>query len=77
MSTFPSVMNKAQLEILKILAREVSDDDLLAIKRLIVLYFAKKAIQCTNEVWDINGWTSDDENRLLQIHERTPYRPIQ
>ena len=73
MGTFPGVMNKAQLEILKVLAREVSNDDLIAIKRMIVRYFALKAIQSANEVWDKNGWTLEDENRLLQIHERTPY----
>ena len=70
MSTLPPSFNEMQLEILKLFAREMSQEDLKAIKRLIVRYFAQKAIKGANQVWDSNAWTKEDEARLLNIHER-------
>ncbi len=73
MEILQSPFNKAQLEILKLLSREVSDSDLLEIKKLIIRYFSRKAIDSANKVWDENGWGVEDEKRLLSVHERTPY----
>ncbi len=63
-----------QLELLKIFVREVSDEDLLEIKRLITQFFAQKAIAEANKVWDEKGWTEAEAQRMLQTHMRTPYR---
>lgn len=74
MQNIPQPLNQIQLEILQLLSREMSVDDMLAIKRLIVRYFAQQAINNANQVWDENGWSKSDEERLLHIHERTPYK---
>ena len=65
--------NEMQLDIIKLFARDITADDMKAIKRLIVRYFAQKAIQSANLVWDEKGWTKENEADLLNIHERTPY----
>ena len=65
--------NEMQLDIIKLFARDMTADDMKAIKRLIVRYFAQKAIQSANLVWDEKGWTKENEADLLNIHERTPY----
>jgi signal-transduction protein with cAMP-binding, CBS, and nucleotidyltransferase domain len=75
MTAIPQPFNEMQLEIIKLFARDMSTEDMKSIKRLIVRYFAQKAIQNANKVWDDNGWTKEDETRLLNIHERTPYMP--
>jgi hypothetical protein len=71
--TIPQPLNEMQLEILQLFNRDVSEEDMLAIKRFIVRYFAQKAISGANQKWDENGWTAEDEERLLNLHERTPY----
>ena len=73
MEALQSPLNKAQIEILKLFSREVSDTDLLEVKRFIVKYFARKAIDSANKVWDDKEWGAEDEKRLLSVHERTPY----
>ena len=73
MQSIQSPFNEAQLEIIKLFARDLTAEDLKEIKRLIVKYFAQKAIQSANQVWDENNWSTEDEKRLLNIHERTPY----
>ena len=70
-----SSLNNTQLEILKLFTRELNDQDLLEIKRLIVRYLAQKATKLADEVWDKKGWTNEDMEKFLQLHERTPYNP--
>jgi ATP-dependent 26S proteasome regulatory subunit len=73
MQTVPQPLNPMQLEILHLFSRDMSVEEMQDIKRLIVRYFAQKAVAQANQVWDEKGWTAADEERLLQLHERTPY----
>ena len=68
-----SPLTNAQLEILKFFSRELSEEDLLAIKRLFVRYLAEKATRLADEVWDKKGWTNEDMKQFAQTHMRTPY----
>lgn len=64
-----------QLELLKLFSRDLSEEDLKAIKRLIVQYLAEKATDLADKVWEEKGWTNEDMDRLLDTHMRTPYQP--
>ena len=61
-----------QLELLKLFSRDLSEEDLKAIKRLIVHYLAEKATYLADQVWDKRGWTNEDMVRFLETHMRTP-----
>ena len=52
-------LTEPQLDLLKMFSHKVDDADWLAIKRMIVHYFAQKAIDGANQVWDEQGW--DDQ----------------
>ena len=67
-------LSNMQLELLKLFSRDIEDADLLALKRLIVKYLAKKASQLADNVWDEKKWTNKDMEKLLNQHERTPYK---
>lgn len=58
----PAPMNNLQLELLKIYGTGVSDEDLLAIKRMLAKYFMEKAINRADEIWEERGYT----NELMQ-----------
>ncbi len=68
-------LNDLQLEILKLFSRELDEQDLLAIKRLIVKYLAEKVTRMADDLWEEKNWTSEDMERILNTHERTPYNP--
>lgn len=68
-------LNDLQLELLKLFSRGLDEKDLLAIKRMIVKYLADKLTVMTDEVWEEKGWTNEDMERILEMHERTPYNP--
>ena len=54
-----------QLELLKIFSRDIPESDLLEIKSLLIQYFAKKAMDLADGVWEQNNWDEHDENRFL------------
>jgi hypothetical protein len=68
-------LNDQQLEILRLFSRELDEEDLREIKRLIVGYLAQKVSHLADEVWEKNNWSDEDMERLLETHERTPYDP--
>ena len=74
METLKTPLNEPQLELLKMFASNISETDWLEIKRLIVRFFAKKAMTSANETWDKNAWTAEDEQRMLETHMRIPYK---
>lgn len=66
-------LTEPQLDLLKMFSYKVDDADWLAIKRMIVHYFAQKAIEGADKVWDEEGWDDKKVDDLLKTHLRTPY----
>jgi len=68
--TIPQPFTNLQLELLKIYARRVPEQDLLEIRRLLAQFFMDKASDLADQVWDEKGLT---EEKILGQHRRTPY----
>lgn len=49
-----------QLELLRMFSRDIPETDLLAIKQLIVNYYAERLSEAADKVWDEKGWTDED-----------------
>lgn len=64
-------LSNIQLRLLELYAQGVSDEDLKAIQRLIVQYFAEKATALANEDWDEKGYTVE---AFKKENMRTPYK---
>jgi len=60
-------LSNMQLEFLKLYADNVSEEDLKNIQRMIARYFAQKAIQQADEIWEAKGYTAE---RILADHQR-------
>ncbi len=74
MQTLNRPLSNMQLELLKLFSRDIAEEDLKAIKMLIVEYLSDKLDRQTDKVWEEKGWTEEDMERLLNTHMRTPYR---
>jgi hypothetical protein len=59
-------LSNIQLELLKLYANNVSEEDLLAIKRLLAKFFMQKAIQEADKVWDEKGYTNETMDNWLK-----------
>ena len=59
-------LTNLQLEILKLFSREVPNNELLEIKRMLANYFAGKLTAEADKVWDEKGLTDDDMDKWLK-----------
>ena len=67
-------LTSLQLELLKLFSRDIAETDLLEIKKILIQYFAKKAMDLADKVWEQNKWNEKDEIHFLNEHNRTPYK---
>lgn len=65
MSVINKPLTNLQLELLKLYSLQVNDEDLTAIQRLIARYFADKASDEMDRLWEENGWTNETMNEWL------------
>ena len=64
-------LTNVQLELLKVFSHDLGEQDLLELKKLLVEFFANRAIGLANKAWDEQGWTNEDVDRLLNTKLRT------
>lgn len=74
METLERPLSNLQLELLRVFSHQLNDEDLLHVKELLAGFFAQKAIEEANKVWDTEGWDEQKVNSLLQTKLRTPYK---
>jgi hypothetical protein len=70
MQTINQPLTNAQLEILKVFSHNLSEKDLVDLRKTLADFFAEKAIAEANKAWDEKGWTNDDVDRLLNTKLR-------
>ncbi len=66
-------LSNLQLELLKLYSRNIPDEDLLAIKSLIVKYMAEKASKMAAKIMEEKGL---DVDTILKTHIRTPLKNL-
>ena len=52
-------LSNLQLELLKLYAMGVSDEELRDIKRMLAKYFMEKAMDEADKIWDERGYTNE------------------
>lgn len=65
-----SVMSNLQLELLRTFTHQISDEDVLVIRKMLSDYFAKKAMDLADNAWQINNWAGKDTKKLSTEHNR-------
>lgn len=63
-----------QLELLKLYAHNVSDSELRDIKKMLAEYFARKADEEMDKLWEEKGWDESTIKKWKKEHMRTPYK---
>ena len=59
-----------QLELLKLYSRDIPESDLIQIKLFLARYFAEKAMDEADRIWEEKEYTAE---KILNTHRRTPY----
>lgn len=67
-------MSNLQLELLRLYGNDVSDETLREIKMLLAKYFADKATEAMDKVWDEKGLSEQDVIDWTNEHNRVENR---
>jgi len=59
MTALQKPLSNVQLELLKIYSTDITDEEVLEVKRLLAQHFAKKTIDAAEKVWQEKGLTND------------------
>lgn len=59
-------LNNAQLELLKLFSRVTNEEELVELKTIIGQYYAKKATEEANRLWDERGYTQKTMDEWME-----------
>ena len=65
MTVLNKPLSNLQIEMLQLFSQGVSDNDLIAIKRLIARYFADQASNEMDRLWEENNWSDETMDSWL------------
>lgn len=66
----PQPLSNLQLELLKVFSSQVTDEDLFQIRLMLGRYFARKATEAMDLVWQEKGLTEQDMIDWTYEHHR-------
>ncbi|MEM6262123.1 MAG: hypothetical protein AAGI38_06410 [Bacteroidota bacterium] len=69
-------LTNLQLELLQMFEKELPDEQLLEVRDLLSAYFAKKATDEMDKLWEERGWTQQTMDNWLNEHMRTGYSDV-
>jgi len=71
MTVLDKPLSNLQIELLQLYSQNVSEEDLIAIKRLLARFFADRASDEMDKLWEEEGWTNDTMDDWLSDDEAT------
>jgi len=69
-----TVFNQAQIELLGAMSSIKTDADLAALKHAISEFFARRADEEMEKLWNEGKWNEQTLENLQTTHYRTPYQ---
>lgn len=66
-------LTNLQLQLLKMFKYELAEQQLIEIKELLSKYFAEKASDEMDKLWEENGWSNETMDKWSREHIRTKY----
>lgn len=66
-----SPLSNVQLELLKMFSHNLNEDDLVSLKRTLANFFAEKASDEMDKLWDENNWSDQTMDKWLEGGEKS------
>jgi hypothetical protein len=58
-------LSNIQMELLKLYSRNIPDEELLEVKKILAEYFSRKAIEEADVIWETKGYSNQKIENLL------------
>ncbi|MCU0341330.1 MAG: hypothetical protein MUE30_15735 [Spirosomaceae bacterium] len=59
MATIQKPLSNVQVELLKLFATNMSDEDIRDLRSQLAQFYAKKSIEAADKIWDERGYTNE------------------
>ncbi|MEN0005338.1 MAG: hypothetical protein AAF798_14395 [Bacteroidota bacterium] len=66
-------LSNLQLELLKVFSFDLDDTQIIEIRDLLAKYFADKATEEMDRLWEENSWNQETIQQWSEEHMRTKY----
>jgi hypothetical protein len=76
MSALDKPLSNLQIELLQLFSQDVSDEDLISIKRLIASFFADRASDEMDRLWEQNNWSNETMDDWLADDSTATEKPV-
>lgn len=63
-------LSNVQLELLKLFATDLSEEDLQELKLMIARFFAERSIKMADQIWEERGLTDEDMDKWLNAEDQ-------
>ena len=74
-ATLKQPLSMLQLELLEMFThQQVSNEDVVAIKKMLADFFAQKAMDEADKLWEQRQYSQATMDTWLNTHQRTPYK---
>ena len=67
-------LNKAQMDILRLLEHIKSEEEAEELRDVISNFYARKAEEAMDRLWEAGLWDQEKNDAILKEHLRTPYK---
>ncbi len=67
-------LNKAQMDILRLLEHIKTDEEAEELRDVISNFYAHKAEEAMDRLWEAGLWDQKKNDAILKEHLRTPYK---
>ena len=72
-----TTLNKAQMDILRLLEHIKTDEEAEELRDVISNFYARKAEEAMDRLWEAGLWDQEKNDAILKEHLRTPYKYAQ
>ncbi len=69
-----TIFNEAQLQMLNMMSRIKTDEELNELRNVISYYYAQKAQKEIDSLWDVGILNQEKLDEIRKEHLRTPYK---
>ena len=70
MAVIQKPMSNVQLELLKLYATNMSDEDIKELRSQLAQFYAKKSIKAADKVWEEKGYTNELMDKWLNEEDQ-------
>ena len=63
-------LSNVQIELLKLFATDLSEEDLKDLKLVIARFFAQRSIEMADRIWEEKDYTDEDMDKLLNAEDQ-------